>query len=93
MTWEYIDGSVFKGNFIEGKKEGEGILTLPRGDFYKGVWEKGLRHSSGQMLFKNLPHNITLKYDGDWEKDKRHGYGVITLSDGSQFNGFFEKGL
>lgn len=37
---EYSDGWVYEGEFKTDLKEGPGILTLPNGKTFKGVWSQ-----------------------------------------------------
>ena len=53
---KYDSGSVYKGNFVQGKKHGNGIFTYAKGNSYRGDWlvdkkcGKGIfMHSSGNV--------------------------------------------
>jgi hypothetical protein len=35
----YPDGSTHPGNFVLGKREGQGIVTYPDGRHFVGIWE------------------------------------------------------
>ena len=35
------DGSLYKGNYIEGKKEGHGVFIFASGKKYDGQWKEG----------------------------------------------------
>ena len=37
MYWN--DGSIYKGNWVNGNQQGEGILYLPDGRVKKGIFE------------------------------------------------------
>ncbi|MCB9309437.1 MAG: caspase family protein [Lewinellaceae bacterium] len=49
----YGDGSVYKGYFINGQGEGEGMCTYANGDMYKGGWKNHAPHGTGTMFFQN----------------------------------------
>ena len=36
-------GNVYEGEFVNGKKHGQGTLTYPHGDQFKGQWEDDKR--------------------------------------------------
>jgi hypothetical protein len=42
------DGSVYRGEWYEGKKHGPGTVTYPDGTTYTGTWVEGLRHGKGR---------------------------------------------
>ena len=39
----------YKGFFVEGKKNGFGVMINDSGVIYQGQWEDGLRHGTGQQ--------------------------------------------
>lgn len=47
-TKEMPDGSVYKGEFKNGEKDGRGIQRWTEGDVYKGQWLKGKRSGIGR---------------------------------------------
>lgn len=47
----YKDGSVFTGEFINGKGEGMGSCKYANGDFYEGGWKNHAPHGQGTMRF------------------------------------------
>jgi MORN repeat len=62
--------------------------------YYWGDFKNGLRHGSGVQVFTNLEPDLELmRYEGDWEEDQRCGYGYLTLSNRSLFNGIWVGNL
>ena len=42
------DGNVYEGNFINGKRSGEGKMTYKSGAFYFGGWDNNKRNGQGK---------------------------------------------
>ena len=38
------------GGFLRGQFDGEGVLTYPNGDIFKGMFSKGLKNGKGLSL-------------------------------------------
>ena len=39
-SYTYADGSVYKGNWVDGMREGEGTESNNKGDCFTGTWSK-----------------------------------------------------
>ena len=85
-TIEFNDGSVYEGDFLDGKFHGQGTLTDPDGDYYTGQWDNGKRHGQG------TEKNSFTTYIGEWVNDKRHGQGTLTFPYGTRYTGSWERG-
>lgn len=48
---KYSDGSDYNGNYLEGKREGQGIYTFDNGDYYDGQWKNDLMSGRRCLLF------------------------------------------
>lgn len=48
-----IDGSVYKGFFVNGLPHGEGECAFKNGDFYKGLWQQGKPQGQGKYTYAN----------------------------------------
>ena len=48
---KYPDGSIYEGDFHEGKRHGTGKYTYPNGDTYEGEWHQGQKHGKGVFTF------------------------------------------
>eukprot|EP00400_MALV-I_sp_L67-5_P000355 gene355-709_t len=91
-SWRYYthqqfeDGSLFKGQFMHGNRQGEGKMEWSNGDSYDGHWYKSCLDGNGTLRY----HDKSV-YRGQWAMNKRSGYGVYTFSDGRQYEGEWVK--
>ena len=53
-----------------GRPHGHGTKKWDGGDYYEGMWYKGMRWGEGFMKFANGD-----VYEGTWWNDKRDGFG------------------
>jgi len=44
------DGMKYRGNHVDGKRDGQGTMTLANRDCHEGIWKDNLRHGHG--IFK-----------------------------------------
>jgi hypothetical protein len=76
----YADGSVYEGQWADGKPHGAGGLTRPNGvEDTDGPGERG----EMRRALETVPDGSS--YDGEFENDRRHGRGVWTLPDGGTY--------
>jgi len=80
----YDNGYVYEGNFINGKRDGLGILTSPEGDKYDGMWKDDLIHGQGTYEWADGS-----KYTGEWKKGVQDGYGIYFYTNGDKYTGYF----
>ncbi|CAG9328936.1 unnamed protein product [Blepharisma stoltei] len=85
-TYKFACGSIYKGEWREGKREGSGNFMFASGESYQGNFVRGLREDYG--TFKG--HRYL--YKGEFKKDRFHGYGKIKFPDDSTFEGLWNKG-
>ena len=83
----YQSGSVYNGQWKDGKTHGTGCLTLPSGEIYSGKFVSGSRSGMGRMKYTNGD-----VYFGNWKENKRNGTGKIIYKSGDYFKGHFKKG-
>ena len=74
---QYADGSIYKGEFVNGEKHGSGSFKNAYGMFYEGEWKNDMKHGEGCM---NLTNGS--KIVGNWEFDKLNGKGDFTDAQG-----------
>lgn len=43
----YANGDTYKGNFVDGRKEGNGVYIDSNGNTYEGNFVKNLKHGKG----------------------------------------------
>ena len=84
----YNEGSVYEGDYIEGKKN-TGKLIVKKGGFvYEGSFTDDRYHGKGKMTFSN--GNV---YEGDFKNGTGRGKGKMTYANGDVYEGdvdFFE---
>lgn len=83
----FADGSLYSGNFSEGRFEGLGTLTYPDGSVYTGNFRRQLQNGKGTLVDANGN-----RYVGLWRSGKRHGQGQLTYLDGSRIDGNWVAG-
>ena len=71
------DGAVYSGDFVDGKREGNGRLSTVSGDVYDGKWKNGQRHGHG------VETDMTgVRYEGYWKNGRKVGRGRFKYADG-----------
>ena len=75
---KFDDGSVYEGDFVNGKPEGKGTMKYVGGASYIGEWHYGLREGEGTW---NYPDGGS--YIGSWVRGRRHGRGTLKKKDGT----------
>ena len=78
----------YEGDWINGKKCGNGTETWADGSVYEGTFESDQRHGRG--IFRSGPKGDI--YEGEWSRNHRHGLGIQTFSDGSKYRGEWRRG-
>jgi hypothetical protein len=86
---EYDNGTVYKGEFVEGKRHGYGVEDYPNGDNYDGYWKEDVRHGYG--TFSKADGS---KLEGNWvDGELTCSHGTLTYSNGDVFQGDVVKGM
>ena len=76
------------GKRIDGKKKGEGTLTLANGDKYVGEWDNDLKNGQGTYTYADGD-----TYVGEWVDDKKNGQGTYTYANGGRYVGEWDNDL
>ena len=71
----FSNGSVYNGEWKDGKSDGQGTFTFPDGAVYDGEWKDGKSDGQGKMTYEDGS-----VYNGEWKEDKFNGRGKITWS-------------
>jgi hypothetical protein len=79
----YLNGSVYTGQWDNGKMHGNGMIRWEDGAVYKGQWVEGKRTGYGSYTWSNGD-----RYVGRWKDNQLFGQGTFYHS-----NGFVEKGF
>ena len=82
------DESVYEGEFVNGEKEGKGVLKFKDGSYYSGNFKNSKFDGEGQF---NWPDGK--KYVGEFREGKIHGKGEYTWPDGNRYVGCYENGV
>jgi hypothetical protein len=80
LTWK--DGRTYKGNFVDGKITGKGLMRYDNGDFYEGDFMNG--KMTGKGTFTHSDGEI---YKGDLLNEKYHGKGIYHFKEGDVYEG------
>jgi hypothetical protein len=80
--------SKYKGQFIEGKKEGYGTLETDS-EIYEGNFENGNKNGKGRIHFTKTDNY----YEGDFSQGKIEGRGKFKWANGDYYEGDFLNGI
>ena len=75
----------FRGNMINGKREGYGVFYYNDGSQYWGNWLNGKRSGEGKYI--SCKGSI---YNGNWENDMKNGKGNIKYLNGNNYDGYWK---
>ena len=82
MSKSYVDGSKYKGQFVNSKRHGLGIYYYSNGDIYGGHWANDVFDGEGFYIFNNGE-----RYQGQLKAGKKHGQGRYFYANGRIYNG------
>jgi len=68
---------VYQGQFLNGKKNGTGIIKLISGNIYDGQWIEGVK--DGRGVYFDAASKVI--YSGEWRDGKKDGQGFLKLSE------------
>ena len=87
-TMKYANGSVYTGQWKDGKRNGKGTHKWPDGSSYTGQWKDN--HINGEGTYKNKDGTV---YNGQWKDGKPDGQGTYTNINGVKFSGIWINDL
>ena len=93
-TWpkgERFAESKHKGNWKNGKRDGQGECWYHDGSHYKGAWKDDVKAGDGTYTWGNNEEGKST-YIGKWSMDQKHGNGKMTWRDGTIFDGTWHQG-
>ncbi|MBR3297810.1 MAG: hypothetical protein IKI64_01260 [Clostridia bacterium] len=95
-------GTVYEGGFHMNKYLGEGTVTFPNGDVFKGyfvndlgsgtLYRNGRAVETGTYGYQEIVFPNGDRYLGELYNMKMHGYGKLLSTDGSFYMGCFQNG-
>ena len=65
---------VYKGTYVNNKKDGAGQYHRHSGDIYIGEWKNGKQHGTGLWI-----NQLGESYNGAWNNGKVEGMGTLTF--------------
>lgn len=86
-VWAAPDGERYAGDFVGGRRHGDGRLSLSNGDFYVGTFRDGQFDGRGTYVWADGD-----LYVGEVRDGAPHGDGVRTEGDGGVYTGEFVGG-
>jgi hypothetical protein len=78
----YKDGTMYSGEWMDGKRNGEGIQKYRNNserDFYKGSWKNDFEEGEGFLIYRNGD-----RYQGSLFKGLRHGKGCLAYGENNE---------
>ncbi|MFL0800125.1 MAG: hypothetical protein K6L80_06750 [Agarilytica sp.] len=81
------DGSQYKGQCLNGKREGQGVYTWATGNRYEGQWHNGQRHGQGVLNYAT-----GAVYQGEYRAGVEHGTGKMAWPNGAVYEGEYSEG-
>ncbi|XP_074524547.1 ankyrin repeat and MYND domain-containing protein 1 [Halichoeres trimaculatus] len=81
---EWLDGSRYEGEFVNGLKHGKGRYTWRNGESYEGYFYKDYKHGEGTYCWPT-DH----KFIGKFYLNRKEGYGREVFPDGATFQGLY----
>jgi hypothetical protein len=75
----YTDGSIYAGDWRNGKPNGKGQLVRANGATFKGTWSDGVLVGKGEFIASNKFH-----YTGDFNKGEITGRGILVYPPGQK---------
>ncbi|MCX7678954.1 MAG: hypothetical protein N2316_07020 [Spirochaetes bacterium] len=85
--YQYADGSVYRGEFVAGKRHGKGVMQYPDGSQFSGLWECDKKNGVGISYFADGS-----EFQGNFVNDEPHGVGMYISADGMCKRAIFKNG-
>ena len=83
-VYKYNNGDLYKGEFVNGKRQGFGICLFSNKEKYEGIWKDDLMHSIGKYTYNN-----GCTYSGDFRNGVAEGIGTYTYKNNDIYKGHF----
>lgn len=90
MTFSSNDSSsrrYYDGDWVNGIRQGNGVMYWNDGEWYKGGWVKGYKHGKGEIHYPNGN-----KFVGMFSEGKRDGDGTFYWTDGDYEVSYYRNG-
>jgi hypothetical protein len=83
--------SSYRGDFVDGKKQGKGTMAMPNGDRYTGDFRDDYRDGRGIYVWGANTPWAGDRYEGDYHHDLRDGWGVYQWASGDRYEGAWQS--
>jgi hypothetical protein len=88
----YTDGQIFKGNFINGKLNGEDCMIYKPGEYYyKGACVESCFEGEGDLKYLSQ-HSQCVHYNGQFKSDLPDGNGIMEYRNKMKYEGQWSSG-
>jgi hypothetical protein len=81
---------LFEGNYVDGKREGYGVIYYNNGDRYEGNFSNNVKNGEGTYYYKS-----GTSWTGHFDDDKMNGEGIFAKGDKTKkvtfINGVMQK--
>lgn len=67
----FKNGSIYSGEWMHGKRQGNGVIIWEDGERYEGEWKENCSSGKGKLIYSEHEY-----YEGDFMENSRHGFGV-----------------
>lgn len=103
----YIDGDLYFGRFVNGRRHGLGLEEFQNGEYYFGHFNEDLFHGEGLYLWSQEEYFFghfelgqkvwgrlegPVKYQGGFQNNRRHGEGTCWYPSGEIYTGEWLNG-
>jgi hypothetical protein len=85
--------SLYRGDFVTGKKHGLGVKVMSNGDRYTGEFYDDYRHGHGEYVWGAGGIWAGDSYVGEYQRDLRHGMGSFVWGSGDRYIGEWRNDL
>lgn len=79
---------IYTGEFLRGKRHGQGKFVWVNGEQFEGEWREGKKNGHGVWRSPKGDY-----YDGEWKENRQNGKGYHFHNGGSKYNGHFKDFL
>jgi len=76
-TCQWVDGSIYIGEWKDGMRHGKGIYTLADGTRYEGMWVEDRKQGEGELMLNNKEIIRCT-----WDNDRINGEGTFDNGNG-----------
>ena len=87
-VYHYSDGSIYEGDFEDGKRDGQGVMENATGWTYQGEWQDDEIQGKGKLTLKDGS-----VYDGEWSEGNPDGKGSYREANGEMVTSVWTVGV